>query len=227
VHRGLVCSALFLALAAGCDDGDKASSTEPAESLPPVPRTLADGSAPAKRPRALRRFHGRPVLAAKELAARSLPSRRWCPAARGGARFSTAWISTEGLTVSYAVGRSPLVACDGLLVNGRWLLCGGSSAHFRDPARVEQAGGGLSLCWNSDARPRYRLFMWIAAPVQAPWVLVDHRDYWVSYRTRGTRLLRISGLLGTERSRFRVKLAYLDERGRTLRERQATGSVAG
>jgi hypothetical protein len=156
-----------------------------------------------------------------------VPGRPWCPAARGGARFSAAWISTVGLTVSYAVGRSPLVACDGLLVNGRWLLCGGSSAHFRDPARVEQAGGGLSLCWNPNARPRYRLFMWIAVPVRAAWVLVDHHGYWVSYRTRGTRLLRISGLLGMERGRFRVKLAYLDGRGRTLRERQATGFVAG
>jgi hypothetical protein len=156
-----------------------------------------------------------------------VPGRPWCPAARGPARFSTAWISTEGLTVSYAVGRSPLVACDGLLVNRRWLLCGGSSAHFRAPARVEQAGGGLSLCWNPNARPRYRPFMWIAVPVSAAWVLVDHHGYWVTYRARGRRLLRISGLGGIERSRLRVKLAYLDERGRTLRERQTTGYVAG
>jgi len=69
--------------------------------------------------------------------------------------------------------------------------------------------------------------MWVAAPVQAAWALVDHHSYWVSYRTKRTRLLRISGSRGIERSRFRVKLAYLDERGRTLRERQATGYVAG
>jgi hypothetical protein len=226
-RAGLVCSALFLALAAGCDDGDKASSTEPAAGLPPVPRTLADGSAPAELPAALRRFDGRPVLRAKRLAARSVSVRTWCPAARARARFSTAWISTEGLTVSYAVGRSAPFACDGVLVNRRWVLCGGSSAHFRDPARVEQSGGGLNLCWNPNKRPRYRAFMWVAAPVQAAWALVDHHSYWVSYRTNRTRLLRISGLRGIERSRFRVKLAYLDERGRTLRERQATGYVAG
>jgi hypothetical protein len=69
--------------------------------------------------------------------------------------------------------------------------------------------------------------MWIAVPVQAAWVFVDHHSYWVSYRTRGRRLLRISGLLGIERGRFRVNLAYLDERGRILRERQATGYEAG
>ncbi len=126
-----------------------------------------------------------------------MPGRPWCPAARERARFSAAWISTEGLTVSYAVGRSAPFACDGVLVNRRWVLCGGGSAHFRD------------------------------VPAQAAWVLVDHHSYWVSYRTTGRRLLRISGLRGIERGRFRVKLAYLDERGRTLRVRRAMGYVAG
>jgi len=114
-----------------------------------------------------------------------------------------------------------------VLVNRRWVLCGGGSAHFRDPARVEQAGGGLNLCWDQNERPRYLQFMWVAVPAQAAWVLVDHHSYWVSYRTTGRRLLRISGLRGIERGRFRVKLAYLDERGRTLRVRRAMGYVAG
>jgi hypothetical protein len=218
---------LPVALVAGCDDGDGASSTRPAAGLPPVPSTLADGSRPAPLPAAVRRFRGRPVLGAKELPERSAWLRSSCRGLGEKPKFSTAWLSTEGLTVLYVVrvGRSVAFACDAVWADDRWVLCGGGSARSRDPRRVELAGGGLNFCFRPGGEPRFRPFMWIAVPAETNWVLVDHYSYWVAYRAAGRRLLRISGL--RRAPDFRVKVAFFDQSGQVRREREARGYVAG
>jgi len=67
--------------------------------------------------------------------------------------------------------------------------------------------------------------MWIAVPAETPWVLVDHYRYWVAYAVTGRRLLRVSGL--RRAPDFRVTVAFVDRRGRVLREREAKGYAAG
>ena len=201
---------------ARCDDEDSA--------VPSVPAVLADGSRPANLPAALRRFRDRPVLGAKEVGEDAVPFDPSCRGAGAEARFSDAWLSTEGLTVTYVTGGTPF-ACDRVFVHGRWRLCGVGSARSREPRHIELAGGGLDFCFRAGSKPRYHPFMWIAVPRATPWVLVDHYRYWVAYRTAGRRLLRISGL---RRARdFRVKVVLADETGKVLRERTVRGYVAG
>ncbi len=216
---------LVLALLAGCDDGHKATGKRGAVATP-VPKTLADGSRPASLPVALRRFRGRPVLGAKELSAGSSPIRSRCldPYTRARASFSSAWLSTDGLTVEYAVRRYPgvaLITCDEIRVGNRWLRCGGGVARSRDPHRIELAGAGLSIvCHDRAESPS---FMWIAVPVATRWTLVDHDAFWVAYRSTHRRLIRASKAGRT----YRFGVAFVDERGRLLAERRITGAVAG
>ena len=215
---------LLLVLGVGCDDGDK-TSPRPTTNLPPVPSTLADGKKAARVPLALRRFKDRPVLGARELPEQSVPLSPSCRGAGARAKFSTAWVSTEGLTVSYAIAGTVAFACEAAMIDGRWMLCGGGSARSRIPRRVELAGGGLNLCVPRREKSRFGPFMWIAVPAETHWVLVDHHTHWVAYRVVGGRLLRISGL---RRAReFRVNVAFFDRSGRVQSEREARGYVAG
>jgi hypothetical protein len=150
------------------------------------------------------------------------------PTCRDGGRratFSTAWVSTEGLTASFDIAGTVAFACEAAMIDGRWMLCGGGSARSSNPRRVELSGGGLNLCVPSREKSRFGPFMWIAVPAEAQWVLVDHDGYWVAYRTAGRRLLRISGLRQT--AEFRVNVAFFDRSRRVRLERQARGYAAG
>jgi hypothetical protein len=65
--------------------------------------------------------------------------------------------------------------------------------------------------------------MWIAVPRATRWTLVDRGSFWVAYPSTHRRLIRVSKT-GTS---YRFRVAFLDGRGRALRERAITGSVAG
>jgi hypothetical protein len=145
------------------------------------------------------------------------------PSLRRNARFSQAWLSTEGLTVEYAL--KAFVSCDAVMVKGRWVRCGGASAHSRDPRRIELAGGGLSVVCDDLARAP--AFMWIAVPNATPWMLGDHGTFWVAYRTARHRLIRITKRSKGSGSRLSFRIAFVNERGRPLQVREITGCVAG
>lgn len=211
----LCCVAISLLIAAGCKEGSH-TRTQATE----APRVLADGGGPARLPSALRRFHGKPVLGARELPARF--ALRSCPIDRElrvNARFSQAWVSTEGLTVEL-VSPSVLVACDAVKERNRWVPCGLRATLSRDPRRVELSGGGLNvLC----QRPTRIEAMWIVVPRAATWAFVDHGNFWVAYRSPRRPLIRVTNRGSS--GRFRV--AFLDQRSRLLRERRIRGYVAG
>jgi len=213
----VTCFALLLAIAGGCDHGHMKKPVV----APAIPRALADGTSAVRLPVALRRFHGRPVLGARELSERTNPVRSGCLDAytRARARLSGAWLSTEGVTLEYSVSRSKgvaLVACDEIRVGQRWMRCGLGVGRSRDPARIELAGGGLSVICGL-------AFMWVRVPDETAWTLVDHDAFWLAYPSAGRRLIRASKR-GTS-GRFRV--AFLDGRGHLIRERAIRGVVAG
>lgn len=178
-------------------------------------------------PAALRRFRGRPVVGAKELLRRARAARSCAP--DPGLQIKSmgrAWLSTDGLSVEYLVeGSPPLVACGAVRRKGRWASCAFGVARSRDARRIELAGGGLDILCSRPGKPL--AFMWIAVPRKAPWALVDHRSFWVAYRSRESRRIHITATHGIVGSSLSVRVAFLDGRGRELAEKTATGYVAG
>jgi hypothetical protein len=213
-------------VALGVGSGSGAASGEGLRSSV-VPKTLADGSRPARLPAALRRYRSLPVVGARAIPANAAILRR-CPpdpSLRGRRKLAGAWLSTDGLSVGYYVkGTPPLFACDAARLGSRLRRCTGAASPVRDPDRLAKAGGSLAIC--RAARPL--AFMWIAPPAAAAWALVDHASYWVAYRTPRSRLLRISGTKGVNpQGSFRARIAFLRLDGRLLREETVRGSVAG
>jgi len=192
---------------------------------PPVPRMLADGSAPVVTPLALRSYRGLPVLGARALSPRS-SSLGLCPPDPSLRRptLAGAWVSTEGLSVGYhARGNPPLWACDAARIRGRLRPCSRAASPSRDPDRLARAGGSVGLCAG-----RRVAFMWIAAPAAAGWALSDHGSYWVAYRIPSSRLVRISGSNGVKaQGSFSVRVAFFSAPDRLLREERIQGFVAG
>jgi hypothetical protein len=185
-----------------------------------APRVLADGGGPATLPSVLRRFQGQPVVGARELSARvAVRSCSIDPNLRAKAHFSQAWVSTEGLTVEFALS-SVLLACDAVKDGGRWVPCAIRDSRSRDPQRIELAGGGLNvLC----QRPTQIEAMWVAVPRSATWTLVDHGNFWVAYRSARRPLIRVTN----KGSSGRFRVAFFDQDRRLLRERRIMGYVAG
>jgi hypothetical protein len=192
---------------------------------PPVPRSLADGSAPASTPVALRSYRGRPVLGVRTLSPRA-HALGICPPDPSLRRptLAGAWVSTDGLSVGYyARGTPPLWACDAVRIGGRLRPCSRAASPSRDPERLSRAGGSVGICG-----ARRIGFMWIAAPRAARWALVDHESYWVAYRPPSSRLVRISGTKGVKpQGSFSARVAFFAAAGRLIREKTIQGFVAG
>jgi hypothetical protein len=134
-------------------------------------------------------------------------------------RFSQAWVSTDGLTVEFKY-RSVLIACDAVRDGDRWIPCGERDTRSGNPRRVELAGGSLDVLCQKPIRMEA---MWVAVPRAAIWTLVGHGTFWIAYRSAHRPLIRV-----TNRGRDgRFRVAFLDQRGRALSERQIMGYTAG
>jgi hypothetical protein len=217
-------AALLALFAAATVIGATADARSALTASAPPPAVLADGSPPARLPAAVRRFAGRPVVGARRVAIRAVPSS--CRATPRGRRVR-GWLSPDGLSIVYTDRRSSLPrACDAVRVGRNWERCTGGLARSRDAGRIGRAGGALGVCTRGG---RWRAFMWIRSSPRAAWALVQRRGYWVAYRTAGVELIRISG---TERrtaraDRFRTTVVFLDGRGRVVERRRVAGYVAG
>jgi hypothetical protein len=215
-----VLSASLLLAAAACDGGSDSKSTEPNSLPPPVPSELADGTTPAPMPDGVRRFRGRPVIQAKELPGQA--AQLLCPESttyRNRANPIGGWISTDGLGVGYAItDESVLFSCDAAFVDGHWERCAEKALALdtlspEELTRAERA----SIC-EEPAPPRG--FLWAAVPAGSAWALVDHRSFWVAYLAVNKPAVRVSSTEGVDSDSSRGALAFVDQRGRTVLERE-------
>jgi hypothetical protein len=226
ISTGAVVSAvLLLAAAAGCSGDDNKKSTVSSKP-PPVPSELADGTTPAPMPDGVRRFRGRPVIQAKELPGQA--ARLLCPepqAYRDRATPSGGWISTEGLAVGYSGDRvAPFLSCDAVFVDGSWKMCAETTLMLDVlTAEALTEKERASVC---EDPPPPRGFAWLAVPSGTAWALVDHRSFWVAYFAVNKPAIRVSTAEGFDSGSAGVALAFVDQRGRTVLEREIEdGSV--
>lgn len=217
--RAVVLAVLLLAAAAGCSGGNKKKSTVPSKP-PPVPSKLADGTTPSPMPDGLRRFRGRPVIQAKDLPGQA--AGLLCPepeAFRNRISPIGGWVSTDGLAVGYAVtNETALLSCDAVFVDGRWQRCA-EKALALDALSAEQLTKveRASIC---EDPPPLRGFTWVAVPSGAAWALVDHRSFWVGYLAINQPAIRVSTTEGLDSGSAHGTLAFVDQRARTVLERE-------
>lgn len=211
IASALASSLLLIGALAGCSGGKKASKPS---KPPPVPTTLADGTAPPTLPSGLRRFRGKPVIAAKELP--DFAAKVLCPPQKkveNQVILVGAWLSPDGLSVGYGVGNSQLYSCDASAVNEHLKQCAESLVEGESIAKIADSESPATC---SDPEPGAS-FMWVAPPSQAAYALVDNRSFWIAYPTRSKPLLRVAANeeLGSADS-FRARVVFVNGQGRPL-----------
>ena len=215
-----VASAGLLLVAVGCSGGDSAKSTETTKPPPPVPSKLADGTTPAPMPDELRRFRGRKVIQAKTLPGQA--AELLCPEAEELHERVTpvgAWISTDGLSVGYSIsGQTALHACDAEFIDGRWKSCSRKTLTL-DAFSAEELTKEERAAVCDDPSPS-RGYVWVAVPSGAAWALVDHRSFWVAYFAVNLPAIRVSTTEGLGSGSEHGTLAFVDQNGRAVPERQ-------
>jgi hypothetical protein len=214
-----VASAGLLLFAAACNGDDGARSTE-ASKPPPVPGKLADGTTPAPMPDGVRRFRARKVIQAKVLPGQA--AELLCPEAEELRERVTpvgAWISTDGLSVGYSInGEATLHSCDAEFVDGRWERCSQKTLTLDAPSAEELTKEErAAVC---EDPPPSRGYVWVAVPSGTAWALVDHRSFWVAYFAVNQPAIRVSTTEGLSSGSARGILAYVDQDGRVVAERE-------
>lgn len=216
-----------------------------------VPQRLASGVLPAAVPSAVREAADGFVVSTQRLEERSVPgllreecARRWADAEGwGDLRFFGAWLSTEGLSVTFVTrGRwtayDPerrmrlLLACDALWLGERWRIIGGAIAPWPDDPTLSSSGAGLNLDSGRRLPPEVRgpwvAFLWVTVPPGTGWVLVDRGSFWLAYEARDGGPVRVSATQGVERgSWITVPVVYLSPAGEVLGRAEVEGAVGG
>jgi hypothetical protein len=216
--HAVVLAVLLLATGAACG-GSKKKAAVPTKP-PPVPSKLADGTTPGPMPDGVRRFRGRPVIQAKALPGQA--AELLCPEPEGYRdRISPigGWVSTDGLSAGYAVvDDTSLLSCDAVYVDGGWKRCAEKVLKLKSlSSELLTQEERASVC--DDPSPP-RGFAWVAVPTGSAWALIDHRSYWVAYLAVNQPALRVSTTEGLDSDSARGTIAFVDQRGRAVLERE-------
>jgi hypothetical protein len=135
-------------------------------------------------------------------------------------------IGLHGRTVTFAVGRRHLVACDrdpdARPIRGPWC---GVAAWDVEGGRV--ADPRLSLCYDGRGRA-VAAFAWVNAVRKARWIVVDQLGYREVYANAASLPVRVGTVSGLERAgRAVFHVTELDARGVVLARREVVATIAG